>query len=208
MRSFDVLVYFITIYSITWIFLIVGIILTRNKNHFTLKMKKLFEDQRVKKFKYPPFKTLLNLWIKNLYLPAVLTFIYIIIVPAAIMYFILGLTLISPALAAVQGFTVGIFIAGFDKRSMLWAAASSVFEFGYWALSGALGLFAAINLITSDISLPDSLFQTFDLLLSDCLIPLIIFMAGNAFIVIAGPVYWNVNTGISLEDLKKGAAPE
>ncbi|MCK4561016.1 MAG: hypothetical protein KAV45_14650 [Calditrichia bacterium] len=166
-------------------------------------MNKLFVKKQIQKFQYPPFKNLLNLWIAKKYMYTSLTFILIIIIPAVFIYFLLGIILFSPFLSIIQGFTVGNIISNFDKKSMIWAIIVGVFEFGYWSLSGALGIYVTISILSSEISFIDSLSNCVEILFSVYWIPLIFFIIGNAFLEVAGPVYWNIKGVISLEDLSK-----
>jgi hypothetical protein len=194
---------FIILYLTIWINLLIGITLIRKKNKFADKMNKLFVNKHIQKFQYPPFKNLLKLWIAKKYIYTSLTFILLIIVPAVVIYFLLGLILLSPFLSIIQGFTVGNIISNYDKKSMIWAIIVCIFEFGYWALSGALGIYVTISILFNKISFSDSLSNCIEILFSMYWIPLILFIMGNAFLEVAGPIYWNIKGIVSLEDLSK-----
>ncbi len=204
MESISVYAILIIVYSIVWITLIIGITLIRKRNKRAERMHKLFLNKSIQKFRHAPFKNLLKLWIAKKFLSATTAFIFLIILPAVILFFLLGIILIFPFLAILQGLTVGILIGYFKKRNMYWAVMVGMFEFGYWALSGALGLSVTIEFLLNDISFIDSLSNGIDKLLSGYWIPLVVCIIGNAFLEIAGPIYWNMNGPISLEVLAQG----
>ena len=107
MMPISVTTLFLTIYGLTWFSFIIGVLLTKSRNKSTLKMRRLFVNRQIQKFRYQPFKTLLKFWTAKKYFIATLTFI--IILPAVFMYFSLGLILITPILAVIQGLIVGFF---------------------------------------------------------------------------------------------------
>jgi hypothetical protein len=195
---------FYIIYSIIWISLLVGVILVKRKSNLAIKLHALFVKRQIQKFQYPPFKQLIKLWVKNKYLLTSITFIVIIIMPAVVLFFLLGIMLVSPVLAIVQGFTVGILIGNFGKKEMWWAVIVGMFEFGYWALSGALGISVTFACLFDGISFIDSLTGCINNILSGYWIPLVIFIFGNAFGEVAGPIYLNIKSPISLVTLSQG----
>ncbi len=202
--QYSIFIIFFIVYLIIWVTLAIGIVLMRNSNKFALKMHKLFLNGQIKKFQYPPFKNLLKVWLDNKYLTTSITFIFLIIIPAVILFFFCGIILITPILSIIQGFTVGILIGNFDKKNMLWAVIVGIFEFGYWALSGALGVFITLGFLFKDISFTDSFFNGIGVLYSGYWIPLVVCVLGNAFLEVAGPIYWNMTGLISLENLSQG----
>jgi len=204
MRPFGLITIFIILYSIIWVDIIIGITLIRKKNKYAEKMHKLFLNKQIQKFRYPPFKDLLKLWIAKKFLLTSITFILIIIIPVVFLYFLLGIILITPLLSIIQGLTVGILIGYFDRKHMYWAVIVGMFEFGYWALSGALGIYVATGFLLNDMSFIESLLNGVDILFSGYWIPIAICILVNAFGEVAGPIYWDMKSPISLEVLSQG----
>jgi hypothetical protein len=204
MEKVSVHTIFFGIYFIIWLFLLVGVVLVKRKSKLALKLHALFVKRQIQKFQYPPFKQLVNLWVSNKYLLTSVTFIVIIIIPAVFLFFLLGVILVSPILAIVQGFTVGILIGKFGRKEMLWAVIVGMFEIGYWALSGALGISVTLTCFFEGLSFIDSLILCLNNILSGYWIPLIIFIVGNAFGEVAGPIYLNIKSPISLVTLSQG----
>ncbi len=204
METTSVYIIFFAIYSIIWISLFVGIILMRYKNKFSGRLHEIFVKRQIQKFQYPPFKNLLKSWISNKYLITSVTFILIIIIPAVIMFFLLGILLLSPFLAIIQGFTVGNLISNFKSKEMMWAILVGIFEFGYWALSGAFGISITVEYLFFEKSFFNSLYNFVNNLYTEYWLPLIIFICGNAFGEVAGPIYFNIKSPISLTTLSKG----
>jgi hypothetical protein len=204
METTSVYIIFFSIYSIIWVSLFIGIILMRYRNKFSERLHEIFVKRQIQKFQYPPFKNLLKLWISNKYLITSITFIIIIIIPAVIMFFLLGILLLSPFLAIIQGFTVGNLISNFKSKEMTWAILVGIFEFGYWALSGALGISVTAEYLLFDKSFFDSLSTFVNNLYAEYWLPLIIFICCNAFGEVAGPIYFNIKSPISLTTLSKG----
>ena len=204
METLGIYTIFIILYFIIWFSLLVGIVLIKQKSKLGLKLHALFVKRQIQKFQYPPFKQLVKLWVKNKFLLTSITFIVIIIIPATVLFFLLGIMLLSPILAIVQGFTVGILIGNFGKKDMWWAVIVGMFEFGYWALSGALGIFVSFTCLFDGISFFESLAGSINTILSGYWIPLIICILGNAFGEVAGPIYLNLKSPISLITLSRG----
>jgi len=204
METLGIYTIFIILYFIIWFSLLVGIVLIKQKSKLGLKLHALFVKRQIQKFQYPPFKQLVKLWVKNKFLLSSITFIVIIIIPATVLFFLLGIMLLSPILAIVQGFTVGILIGNFGKKDMWWAVIVGMFEFGYWALSGALGIFVSFTCLFEGISFFESLAGSINTILSGYWIPLIICILGNAFGEVAGPIYLNLKSPISLITLSRG----
>ena len=204
MEKVSVYTIFFVIYFIIWFSLLVGVVLVKRKSKLGSKLDTLLIKRQIQKFQYPPFKQLVKLWIKNKYLLTSITFIVIIIVPAVFLFFLLGIILVSPILAIVQGFIVGILIGNFGKKEMWWAAIVGMFEFGYWALSGALGISITFACLFDHISFIESLTECINTILSGYWIPLIIFIFGNAFAEVAGPIYLDIKSPISLVTLSRG----
>ena len=204
METLGIYTIFIILYFIIWFSLLVGIVLIKQKSKLGLKLHALFVKRQIQKFQYPPFKQLVKLWVKNKFLLSSITFIVIIIIPATVLFFLLGIMLLSPILAIVQGFTVGILIGNFGKKDMWWAVIVGMFEFGYWALSGALGIFVSFACLFEGISFFESLAGSINTILSGYWIPLIICILGNAFGEVAGPIYLNLKSPISLITLSRG----
>lgn len=196
MGKINVYTIFFVIYSIIWVSLSVGVIFIKRKSVLSQKLHILLVKRQIQKFQYPPFKQLVKLWVKNKYLLTSITFIVIIIIPAVFLFFLLGIMLVSPVLAIVQGFIVGILIGNFSKKEMWWAVIVGMFEFGYWALSGALGISVTFACLFEGIPFIDSL--------AGYWIPLIICIFGNAFGEVAGPIYLNIKSPISLVTLSRG----
>ena len=204
METLGIYTIFFVIYFIIWSSLLVGIVLIKKKSKLGLKLHALFVKRQIQKFQYPPFKQLVKLWVKNKFLLTSITFIVIIIIPATVLFFLLGIILVSPILAIVQGFTVGILIGNFEKKEMWWAVIVGMFEFGYWALSGALGISVTFACLFKGISFIESLTGCINTILSGYWIPLIICILGNAFGEVAGPIYLNIKSPISLVTLSRG----
>jgi hypothetical protein len=204
MEKLSIYTIFFVIYFIIWVSFLVGVVLVKRKSKLGSKLHTLLIKRQIQKFQYPPFKQLVKLWIKNKYLFTSITFIVIIIVPAVFLFFLLGIILVSPILAIVQGFIVGILIGNFGKKEMWWAAIVGMFEFGYWALSGALGISVTFACLFDHISFIESLTECINTILSGYWIPLIIFIFGNAFGEVAGPIYLDIKSPISLVTLSRG----
>jgi hypothetical protein len=204
MEKLSIYTIFFVIYFIIWVSLLVGVVLVKRKSKLGSKLHTLLIKRQIQKFQYPPFKQLVKLWIKNKYLFTSITFIVIIIVPAVFLFFLLGIILVSPILAIVQGFIVGILIGNFGKKEMWWASIVGMFEFGYWALSGALGISVTFACLFDHISFIESLTECINTILSGYWIPLIIFIFGNAFGEVAGPIYLDIKSPISLVTLSRG----
>jgi hypothetical protein len=204
MEKLSIYTIFFVIYFIIWVSFLVGVVLVKRKSKLGSKLHTLLIKRQIQKFQYPPFKQLVKLWIKNKYLFTSITFIVIIIVPAVFLFFLLGIILVSPILAIVQGFVVGILIGNFGKKEMWWAAIVGMFEFGYWALSGALGISVTFACLFDHISFIESLTECINTILSGYWIPLIIFIFGNAFGEVAGPIYLDIKSPISLVTLSRG----
>jgi hypothetical protein len=190
----------IIIYILIWAAVITGVLLITKSNSFAVKGRKWILEKRIQQFKYPPFNILIKFWIKKKYLMAS-SFFMLIIIPAAVMYFILGVLLLTPIISIYQGLVAGILIGSYRKSEMLWAITIGIFEFGYWALSGALGLSVSLKFILTDISFTASLLFCFDRILTFYWIPLAICILINAFGETAGPIYLNIHGPISLEAL-------
>jgi hypothetical protein len=204
MEKLSIYTIYFVIYFIIWVSLLVGVVLVKRKSKLGSKLHTLLIKRQIQKFQYPPFKQLVKLWIRNKYLLTSITFIVIIIVPAVFLFFLLGIILVSPILAIVQGFIVGILIGNFGKKEMWWAAIVGMFEFGYWALSGALGISVTFACLFEGLSFADSIILCINNILSGYWIPLIICILGNAFGEVAGPIYLNIKSPISLVTLSRG----
>ena len=204
MEKIGVYTIFFVIYYIIWVSLLAGIFIIKRENKKAERLYSLFVKKQIQKFQYPPFKQLLKLWIANKYLAASITFIVIIIIPVVFLFFLLGILLVSPILAVVQGFTVGILISNFGKKEMWWAVIVGMFELGYWALSGALGISVTFGYLFDGISFRDSLAICINNIFSEYWVPLIVCIFGNAFGEVAGPIYLNIKTPISLVTLSQG----
>jgi hypothetical protein len=204
MEKLSIYTIYFVIYFIIWVSLLVGVVLVKRKSKLGSKLHTLLIKRQIQKFQYPPFKQLVKLWIKNKYLLTSITFIVIIIVPAVFLFFVLGIILVSPILAIVQGFIVGILIGNFGKKEMWWAAIVGMFEFGYWALSGALGISVTFACLFEGLSFADSIILCINNFLSGYWKPLIICILGNAFGEVAGPIYLNIKSPISLVTLSQG----
>ena len=199
----DIYLLFIIIYILIWTAVLIGILLLRREYQFAIKSRNWIKQKRIVQFKYPPFNILLKLWIRKKYL-LTSTFFIIIIMFASVMYFVVGILLLTPIISIYQGFVAGILIGSLRKKDLLWAVTVGVFEFGYWALSGALGLSVILKFIFTDISFYSSLFVCYEKFLSFYWLPLAACIIINAFGETAGPIYLKIHGPISLEDLKGG----
>jgi hypothetical protein len=195
----------IVVYAVAWIALGVGVLLIRTGNRTAWRIRTWLINKRIEQFQHTPLKHLLRLWLSGRFVRTSVTFVIVIILPAVLLFFLLGLLLITPLLAIYQGLVVGFFIAHFDRRHMLWAMAVAPFELGYWALSGALGVSATAGVFFNHLSLTSSLMRTAEVLASGYWIPLVICILVNGFAEVAGPIYWNLSGPVSLETLSKGA---
>ena len=204
MEKINVYTIFFVIYLIIWVSLLVGVLFIKRKSKKAEKLYSLILEKQIRKFQYPPFKQLVKLWVKNKYLLTSITFIVIIIIPAVFLFFLLGVLLVSPMLAIVQGFIVGVLISNFGRKEMWWGVIVGMFEFGYWAFSGALGISVSFVYLFEGISISDSLTVCINNIFSEYWIPLVVCIFGNAFLEVAGPIYLNVKTPISLVTLSKG----
>lgn len=208
METLSVYKIFFAIYSIIWVSLFIGMFLIRIGNKYSIKLHDLFIKRQIQKFQYPPFKNLLKLWISNKYLLTSITFIVIIIIPAVFLFFFLGIFFLSPFLAIIQGFTVGNLIGNYKTKEMTWALIVGIFEFGYWAFSGALGISVTIEYLFYEKSFVNSLSAFLNNFFAEYWMPLIIFVCGNAFGEVAGPIYFNIKSHISLITLSKGISED
>ena len=114
------------------------------------------------------------------------------------------MSLIMPVLAVYQGLTVGFFIAYNNRRDTAWALAVGLFETGYWSLSGALGMSVTLGVILYKLSFAQSLLNVWDQFISVYWIPVAVCIVVNAFGEVAGPIYWDIASPLSLETLSKG----
>lgn len=206
MKPLELVTLFLILFSIIWASLAVGVVFIKSGNKTAQKIRTWLVSKRIRQFQYPPFKILLRVWREKKFLRASATFIVLIILPAIFLFFLLGMILISPLLAIVQGIIVGLLIGRFDGREMAWAVSVGVFEFGYWALSGALGMFVAEGFLFNEMSFVDSILKAVDELSAGYWMPLVICVLGNAFGEIAGPIYLNVRGPMSLDELSQGKA--
>jgi hypothetical protein len=130
----------IILYATIWIGTVLGMSLVRRGDKRAKSIRTWLLNKRIEQFRHPPFKNMLKLWIARKFLLTSTSFIVLIIIPAALLYFVVGIILITPLLTVYQGLVVGLLIARYDRRHMVWALIVGPFEFGYWALSGALGM--------------------------------------------------------------------
>ena len=202
MEHINVFVLFLFLYALTWAALVIGVVLVANNFKPALLMRTWFIEKRKIMFRYPPFSILLDQWLKNNYMPAALIFLFIIIVPAIVLQFLMGMILISPLLAVYQGMTVGILIGNLNTRSTVWAAFTGLFELGYFAFAGALGMYASISWLFEGINFSDALSGSINIFSTGYWIFLAVCAAGNAFLETAGPIYWNMQGPITLSELK------
>ncbi len=203
MEAVNIYYIFLIIYFIIWVTVAEGIILIKRQYPFAVRTLNWITNKRIVQVKYPPFNILLKFWIRKKYFLTSLIFLFINI-SAAIMYFIIGVFLMTPFVSIFQGFVVGILIGGYRKTDLLWAISIGIFEFGYWALSGALGLSVIINFLFLGISFNTSLLFHLDIFLSGYWMLIAVCTIINAFGEVAGPVYLNVQGSISLDMLAKG----
>jgi len=190
----------IIIYILIWTAVIIGALLLRRSNRFAIKCRNWIIEKRIQQFKYPPFNILIKLWISNKYF-LTSSFFMLIIIAAAFMYFVLGILLLTPFISICQGFAAGILIGGYHKKDLLWAVTVGIFEFGYWALSGALGLSITLRCFFTEISFTSSFLTCYENFLSSYWVPLIVCIIINAFGETAGPIYLDIQGPISLEEL-------
>ncbi len=200
MKNINVFYIFFIIYFIIWITVTGGIILIKNQNPFAAKVLKWIINKRIVQFKYPPFSIMLKFWIRKKYFITSIIFL-IINIFAVLMYFIVGIFLITPFVSVFQGFIAGILIGGYRKKNLLWAVSIGIFEFGYWALSGALGLSVILNYLFNGMSFTSSFLLHLNILMSGYWILIAVCIIINAFGEVAGPVYLNVHGSISLDML-------
>jgi hypothetical protein len=194
----------IILYATIWIGTVLGISLVRRGDKRAKSIRTWLLNKRIDQFRHPPFKNMLKLWIARKFLLTSTSFIVLIIIPAALLYFVVGIILITPLLTLYQGLVVGLLIARYDRRHMVWALIVGPFEFGYWALSGALGMSVTAAALFSDLSFAQSFLVAVDTFLSGYWIPIAICILINAFGEVAGPIYWKMTGPISLEALSKG----
>jgi len=194
----------IILYATIWIGTAVGMSLVRRGNKRAKRIRTWLLNNRIEQFRHPPFKNMLKLWIARKFFLTSFSFIFLIIIPAALLYFVVGIILITPILTIYQGLVVGLLIARYDRRHMVWALIVGPFEFGYWALSGALGISVTAAALFSDLSFAQSFLVAVDTFLSGYWIPIAICILVNAFGEVAGPIYWKMTGPISLEALSKG----
>ena len=202
MNSFELIPIFVIIYSIYWLTLILGIILIKQGSKSAEKMRVWFWNKRILQFQYPPFSTLLKFWKDNRYFLSSLIFL-IIILNMVVVYFLFGLILVTPLLAVFQAILVGVLTGYGDTKNLIWSVAVLIFEFGYFALAGALGLFITIKFLLGGLSFVDSFLIGAEELLSGYWILIVICVLGNAFLEIAGPIFWNMKGGIGLAELSQ-----
>lgn len=194
----------IIVYATIWIALVAGVSLVRTGNRRAKRIRTWLINKRIEQFQHPPFKNLLRLWLAGRFFRTSFSFIVVIILPAVLLFFLLGLLLITPLLAIYQGFVVGLLVAHYDRRHVRWAMMVVPFEVGYWVLSGALGMSVTAGLLLDDLSLTQSFLKMADVLASGYWVPIAVCIAVNAFGEVAGPIYWNMKGPVSLEILSKG----
>jgi hypothetical protein len=200
----EVIIIAASLFTTIWISLLVGISLVRKGNKSAVKMRAWLLNKRIAQFQLPPFKNMLRLWLAKRFFLTSLSFILLIITPAVLLFFLLGICLVTPLLAVYQGLVVGLLIARFERRHMAWAFIIAPFEIGYWVLAGALGMAVTVGTLLSDLSFVDSFLNAVGILLSGYWIPIVICVLVNAFGEVAGPIYWKLEGPVSLEMLAKG----
>jgi hypothetical protein len=194
----------IILYGTIWIGTIVGMALLRRGDKRAKQIRTWLLNKRIEQFQRPPFKNMLRLWIARKFFLTSFTFVFVIIIPAALLFFVVGIILITPVLTLYQGLVVGLLIGRYDRRHMVWALIVGPFEFGYWALAGALGMSVTAAALFGDLSFGQSFLAAADTFLSGYWIPIAICILVNAFGEVAGPIYWKITGPISLEALSKG----
>ena len=200
----DSRIVFYILYALTWCSLFAGILLIRKDYPRAKRMRTWLLNKRIEQFKIPPFKNLLKLWMSGKYFLTSVFFLFLTIIPAVILFFLIGMSLIMPVLAVYQGLTVGFFIAYNNRRDTAWALAVGLFETGYWSLSGALGMSVTLGVILYKLSFAQSLLNVWDQFISVYWIPVAVCIVVNAFGEVAGPIYWDIASPLSLETLSKG----
>ena len=199
----NVYLLFLIIYILIWTAVLIGVLLLRGDYQFAIKSCNWIKEKRKTQFKYPPFNILLKFWIRKKYF-LTSTFFIIIIMLASVMYFVAGILLLTPLISIYQGFVAGILIGNLHKKDLLWAVTVGIFEFGYWALSGALGLSVILKFVFTDMSFYSSLFICYEKFVSFYWMPLAVCVVINAFGETAGPIYFKIHGPISLEELAGG----
>jgi hypothetical protein len=194
----------VSLFAIIWIALLVGIFAVRRGQKSAIRMRAWLLNKRIAQFQLPPFKNMLGFWLAKRFFLTSISFILLIIMPAVLLFFLLGICLVAPLLAIYQGLVVGLLTARFDRRQMAWALIIAPFEIGYWVLAGGLGMAVTADTLFGNFSFVDSFLNATRILLSGYWIPIIICVLVNAFGEVAGPVYWNMEGPVSLATLAKG----
>jgi hypothetical protein len=192
------------VYALIWLATLVGTALIRSRNRRALRARIWLINKRIEQFQHPPFKNLLTLWIAGKFFRTSAWFGLLVALPAAALFFLLGLLLVTPLLSLYQGLVVGLLIARYDRRHMCWAMAVAPFEFGYWALSGGLGISVPAGMLIDHVSFTESFLVAVDGLASGYGVVILLCMLINVLVEVAGPIFWRMGGPISLETLRRG----
>lgn len=190
--------------AVVWIALAAGVFLVRRGSESAGRFRTWLLNKRIAQFQFPPFRVMLRLWLGRRFLATAISFLLLIIAPAVLLFFLLGICLVTPLLAVYQGFVVGLLVARYNRRNMIWALTIGLFESGYWVLAGALGMAVTVGTLFAELSFADSFVNVIRIFLSGYWIPIAVCVLINAFGEVAGPIYWKVEGPISLEALAKG----
>jgi hypothetical protein len=204
MNSPDLIGLSILVYATTWVALVVGVAFIRRGNKRAQRIRTWLLNKRIEQFRHPPFKNLLKLWMTRKYLLTSVSFMFLIITPAVLLFFLVGMFLLTPLLAVYQGLVVGFLIARYDRRHLVCGLGVGAFEFGYWAVSGALGMSLTAGIVFNGASFVQSLAFVMEELASGYWLLIVLCVVINAFGEVAGPMYWNMTGPLPLETLSKG----
>ncbi len=80
---------FVLLYAATWCSLFAGIMLIRKDYPMAKRFRSWLLNKRIEQFKISPFKNLLKLWIAGRYFLTSVFFLFLTIIPAAILFFLL-----------------------------------------------------------------------------------------------------------------------
>ena len=149
--------YFSILYGVYWGCLLAGLIIVRSGTKIGKKLEKFTWNSRIRLWhKQPMYEYLFTAMEEKRYFVASLLVI-LFNLPMVIFQFITGLILLSPLVAGYAGTLVGLIIGqGKGKTFFVYSVFTLIFEFGAFAVAGAIGMMIGESWLLSDIQFLDS----------------------------------------------------
>jgi len=197
------LFYFINLYLIYWFCLLIGMLVVRSGSRIGKRLEVFSWNSKIKSWQKPPFSYLFKVWEDKKYIRTSLLIIAINF-SMVVIQFAGGFLLISPLIALIVGFQVGVILGQGDRKTIFpYGIGVLVFEFGAFASAGGIGMTIGEYWLLSSIPFTEA-FQAVagQILGGYILIPLGCLLA-NGFIEAAGPIYFNVKGIPGVEAARK-----